>query len=103
MRPAFEILGLIGIGLSVAAYVPQMTHLAKEHCSAGVSPRAWTMWVASSALIGALAVYRADYVFILLGVTSLTSSAIILVLARRYRGQACSSHQPAVDPESVLP
>jgi len=96
MRSVFETLGLVGIGLSIVAYLPQMIHLAREHCSEGVSPRAWTMWLAGSLMVGALAVYRRDYVLISLAATSLFSSAAILLLARRYRGMACSTHQYAI-------
>lgn len=98
MRPVFEILGMVGVGLSVIAYLPQMTNLAKEHCSAGISLRAWTMWLASSGLVGALAVYRGDYVFICLAATSLLSSTTVLLLARKYQGASCASHQPGDRP-----
>jgi uncharacterized protein with PQ loop repeat len=92
MKSVFEVLGMVGIGLSVVAYLPQMTHLAREHCSAGISIRAWRMWLASSLLVGTLALYRHDYVFISLAATSLGSSATILFMARRYRGMACATH-----------
>jgi lipid-A-disaccharide synthase-like uncharacterized protein len=82
----FGILGVVGIAISMLAYLPQVVHIAKEHCSAGVSSRAWSMWLLSSLLIGALALHRHDIVFILLQVSSLTSAAVILVLAHRYRG-----------------
>ena len=88
----FEILGIVGIVISVAAYVPQVVHLWREHCSAGVSSRAWAMWLASGLLVGLLAVHRKDPVFILLQVSSLTSAAAILLLARKYKGMACESH-----------
>jgi lipid-A-disaccharide synthase-like uncharacterized protein len=88
----FEILGVAGIAISMLAYVPQVVHLGREHCSAGVSRRAWAMWLASSVLIGTLALYRRDPVFILLQVSTLTSAAIILVLAHRYRGMVCAFH-----------
>ena len=88
----FETIGIGGIAISVLAYVPQVVHLGKEHCSAGVSRRAWTMWLVSSLLVGAVAIDRGDPVFILLQVSSLTSAAIILVLARRYRGMVCAAH-----------
>jgi lipid-A-disaccharide synthase-like uncharacterized protein len=88
----FEFLGITGIAISVAAYLPQVVHLAREHCSAGVSRRAWAMWLASSLLVGVLAVHRGDSVFILLQVSSLTSAAAILFLARKYRGMACAAH-----------
>ena len=88
----FEIFGVAGIAISMLAYVPQVVHLGRERCSAGVSRRAWAMWLASSVLIGTLAVYRRDPVFILLQVSTLTSAAIILVLAHRYRGLVCAFH-----------
>jgi lipid-A-disaccharide synthase-like uncharacterized protein len=88
----FEILGIIGIAISAAAYVPQVVHLGREHCSAGVSTRAWLMWLAGGVLVGALALHRRDPVFILLQLSGLSSAAVILVLARRYRGMACETH-----------
>jgi lipid-A-disaccharide synthase-like uncharacterized protein len=92
-----EILGVAGIAISMLAYLPQVTHLAREHCSAGVSRRAWGMWLVSSLLIGAVALERRDLVFILLQVSSLASAAIILTLAHRYRGLACDAHRRGVD------
>jgi lipid-A-disaccharide synthase-like uncharacterized protein len=91
----FEVLGIIGIAISVAAYVPQVVHLGREHCSAGVSSRAWAMWLAGGALVGALAVHRRDPVFMMLQASSLTSAGLILFLARRYRGMLCANHSRA--------
>ena len=88
----FEVLGVAGIAISVCAYVPQVVHLWREHCSAGVSTRAWAMWLTSGVLIGLLAMHRKDPLFILLQISSLTSAAVILLLARRYRGMACGTH-----------
>ena len=90
--PVFELLGIAGIAISMLAYLPQVVHLAREHCSAGVSRRAWAMWLLSSLLIGAVAFHRHDLVFILLQISSLTSAAIILSLAQRYRGMVCETH-----------
>ena len=96
----FEILGIIGIALSIVAYVPQITHLGRKHCSAGISRRAWTMWLVSSVLVGALAVDRGDPVFISLQASTMTSAAIILLLAYRYRGMVCEFHALRV-PEAL--
>jgi lipid-A-disaccharide synthase-like uncharacterized protein len=102
----FELLGMAGIAVSVIAYVPQIVHLGREHCSAGVSRRAWTMWLVASLLVGALAVHRGDLVFITLQASSLASAAVILFLAQRYRGQVCAFHasrglrrSPSVTPQ----
>jgi hypothetical protein len=88
----FEVLGVVGIAISVAAYVPQAVHLAREHCSEGISRRAWAMWLASGLLVGALAVHRRDPVFILLQIANLTSTAVILFLSWRFRGMLCAAH-----------
>ena len=92
----FEILGVAGIAISMLAYLPQVVHLAREHCSAGTSRRAWVMWLVSSLLIGGLAVHRRDPVFILLQVSSLVSAAAILFLAHRYRGLVCEAHMHSI-------
>jgi uncharacterized protein with PQ loop repeat len=88
----FELLGVAGISIGVLAYLPQVVHLWREQCSAGVSARAWGMWLTSSLLIGALAVHRQDPVFIGLEASSLASAAMILLLTHRYRGMSCEAH-----------
>jgi lipid-A-disaccharide synthase-like uncharacterized protein len=88
----FELAGFAGIAIGVLAYVPQVVHLAREHCSAGVSSRAWAMWLTSSLLIGALALHRRDPVFVALQASSLSSTVAILFLTLRYRGMVCESH-----------
>jgi lipid-A-disaccharide synthase-like uncharacterized protein len=89
----YEILGIAGITISMLAYVPQVVHLGKEHCSAGISRRAWAMWLVGSLLVGTLAVHRGDLVFIALQLSTLTSAAVILYLAQKYRGMVCEAHQ----------
>jgi hypothetical protein len=88
----FELLGVAGISIGVLAYAPQVVHLWREHCSAGVSARAWAMWLTSSLLIGSLAVHRQDPVFIALEASSLASAAMIVLLTHRYRGMTCEAH-----------
>ena len=89
----FEILGIAGITISMLAYVPQVVHLGREHCSAGISRRAWAMWLVASLLVGALAIHRADLVFIALQFSTLASAAVILYLAQKYRGRVCEAHR----------
>jgi hypothetical protein len=45
MPSVFESFGLLGIAISVLPYMPQVLHLGKEHRSAGISRRAWAMWL----------------------------------------------------------
>jgi selenoprotein W-related protein len=49
------------IGLSVAAYLPQMAHLAEERRSAEEQHPRWMMWLASGLLIRTLALHRRNY------------------------------------------
>jgi lipid-A-disaccharide synthase-like uncharacterized protein len=88
----FQILGILGVAISVAAYVPQVVHLWRENCSAGVSSRAWAMWLVSSVLILALALHQREPVFIALQVINLASITVTLLLARKYRGMVCEFH-----------
>ncbi|MGH2753888.1 MAG: PQ-loop domain-containing transporter [Actinomycetota bacterium] len=89
----YEIIGIAGITISMVAYAPQVVHLARERCSAGVSSRAWTMWLVGALCVGVLAVRRGDPVFILLQASSFTCAAAILYLARKYKGMSCPSHE----------
>ena len=88
----FQILGILGVAISVAAYVPQVVHLWREGCSAGVSSRAWAMWLISSVLILTLALHQREPVFIALQVVNLASITVTLLLARKYRGMVCDFH-----------
>jgi lipid-A-disaccharide synthase-like uncharacterized protein len=90
-----------------------VVHLAREHCSAGVSARAWEMWLTSSLLIAALALHRHDPVFIALQASSLTSAAVIVFLTHRYPAMTCDAHahsrvndgadDGAADPDGAIP
>ena len=95
MTPS-ELLGFVGAGLSGYAYLPQITHLVRERCSAGLSERAFALWLTSSVLMTVHAIAIGSSVFIILGVLQIVSTAIIAFFSRRYRNLACSSHRPAV-------
>lgn len=102
MPSLFEVLGIMGIAISITAYAPQVVHLWSAQCSAGISRRAWAMWLVSGLLVGTLAVHRRDPVFILLQVANLTSTTAVLFLSWRYRGMVCDVHaQDRVRAESA--
>ena len=46
-----ELLGFAGTAMILGAYVPQMTHIVREHCSGGVSTRSWTLWLVATVCI----------------------------------------------------
>ena len=43
-----QIGGFVGAGLAGAAYVPQISHLIRARCSAGISRLAFGVWLLAS-------------------------------------------------------
>jgi uncharacterized protein with PQ loop repeat len=86
--------GFTGVAIAGIAYLPQITHLIKEHCSAGISRLAFGMSLVSSLLVTAHAVATHAEVFVILGAVQLVSTAIILVFGTRYHGSFCPLHRP---------
>jgi len=93
----WQIGGFLGVALGAAAYVPQIVHLAKEHCSAGVSLNAWALWAIAAILIGVQALRSDETLFIWLQVVGFLASATIFALGWRYRGMRCPLHQERSD------
>ena len=89
-----EIAGFAGAGLAGAAYVPQISHLVRARCSAGISRLAFEVWLVSSVLITARAVAIGAGVFIVLGGIQIVATALIMVYATRYKDTACPIHLP---------
>ncbi|CAN5662034.1 hypothetical protein BH10ACT2_BH10ACT2_27280 [soil metagenome] len=91
-----EILGFVGAALAGAAYVPQIFHLARAHCSAGISRLAFGGWFVAALLVTTHAVAIRAPVFIALGVIQLTATALIFIYSTRYANSFCASHVPAI-------
>ena len=89
---ASEILGYAGIGVVTIAYLPQVTHLHKEHCSAGISLRTYSLWCVSSALFLIHAVMIRDTVFAVFQLVNLAATGTITVLVKRYGRHMCMTH-----------
>jgi hypothetical protein len=96
MGQAFELLGYMGVAISCVAYVPQIVHLASEHCSGGVSIKAWLLWLLASFLIFLHAFSIFDFVFVTLQIANITAITVIIVLTKRYQNMFCEKHRPAV-------
>ena len=98
MEPAMltstEIAGFAGAGLAGAAYVPQISHLIRAHCSAGISRLAFEVWLLASVLTTARAIAIHVGVFIMLGGIQIVATALILLYAARYKDTACPVHLP---------
>ena len=94
MMTATEVGGFVGAGLAGAAYVPQISHLIRARCSAGISRLAFKVWLVASVLTTARAMTIHADVFIVLGGIQIVATTLIMVLAARYKDTACPSHLP---------
>jgi len=87
-----EIAGFAGAGLAGAAYVPQISHLVRARCSAGLSRLAFAAWLLASVLTTARAVATHAGVFIALGGIQVVATALIMACAARYKDTPCPIH-----------
>ena len=89
-----EVAGFLGVVVAAAAYVPQVTHLIGERCSAGISRVAFAAWLTSSILMTAHASAIGAGIFIVLGGVQVSATAVILVFTVRYEHSFCAGHVP---------
>lgn len=89
-----EVAGFIGAGLAGAAYVPQISHLIRAHCSAGISRLAFAVWLVSSFLVTTHAIAIRAGVFIVLGVIQVIATILICIYAKVYENSYCDIHRP---------
>jgi hypothetical protein len=94
MLTATEIAGFAGAGLAGAAYVPQISHLVRARCSAGISRLAFEVWLLASLLTTARAIAIHAGVFIALGGIQIAATAVITFCAARYKDTLCPVHLP---------
>ena len=94
MLTATEIAGFVGAGLAGAAYIPQISHLIRARCSAGVSRLAFEIWLLASVLTTARAIAIHADVFIVLGGIQIVATALIMLCAARYKDTPCPVHLP---------
>jgi uncharacterized protein with PQ loop repeat len=89
-----EIAGFAGAGLAGAAYVPQISHLIRSRCSAGISRPAFEIWLLASFLTTARAIAIQAGVFIVLGGIQIVATTFIMFYAARYKDTSCPVHLP---------
>ena len=90
MANYLSIIGYVGTGIVIGAYAPQIWHLWTEQCSAGISERAYALWVLASALFLGHSIIIGDAVFMATQLVNIVALTIILVLVRRFRKQICA-------------
>jgi uncharacterized protein with PQ loop repeat len=93
-----EMIGFIGSGLVIWAYVPQITHLVQEHCSAGVSRKAYVLWFIAALFLLAHAIMIHDIVFIFLQAVNSLLTLVILIFANLYKDGVCPTHAVGKNP-----
>jgi uncharacterized protein with PQ loop repeat len=89
-----EVAGFVGAGLAGAAYVPQISHLIRARCSAGISLLAFSVWLLASLLVITQAIAIRAGVFIFLGAVQIVATMLILIYTSKYRGSYCDMHAP---------
>jgi uncharacterized protein with PQ loop repeat len=91
--PLSQILGFVATVLVIAGYLPQIVHLIKERCTAGISIPAFSLWCAASFLFLIHAVVIRDPVFVAVQTVNVVAGGLILVFCKRYQGEVCPWHR----------
>jgi hypothetical protein len=89
--------------LAGAAYVPQISHLIRARCSAGISLLAFEVWLLASLLTTARALAIHAGVFIALGGIQIVATALIMLYATRYKDAPCPVHLPCQPAAKTAP
>jgi uncharacterized protein with PQ loop repeat len=90
-----QILGVVGTALVIGGYIPQIVHLIKERCAAGISISAFSLWCAASFLFLIHAARIRDSVFVGVQIVNLVAGGLIVVFSKRYKGDLCPFHREA--------
>ncbi|TMC83128.1 MAG: PQ-loop repeat-containing protein [Chloroflexi bacterium] len=87
-----QFLGFAGVALGFVGYMPQVVHLLRQRCSAGLSVHAYLIWLTAAVLLLTHALLIYDGVFITLQTLGSVLDIAVLFLAIKYRGTACPDH-----------
>src|SRR5262245_13008745 len=90
-----QVSGFLGTGLVIAGYVPQIYHLIKERCTAGLSLPAFAVWCSASLLFLLHATMIRDAVFVGVQMVNLAAGGIIVAFCKKYDGHICPFHMGA--------
>ncbi len=91
----FDYLGFAGAVLVALAYIPQVTHLLKEHCAYGISIRAWSMWIVAGFLMLPSALISNALIFKTLLIVQIILGILILIFSYFHQGKdgTCPIHK----------
>ena len=93
-----QVLGFTGTMIVAVAYVPQIRHLIKEHCSAGISVRAYSLWFLASLLFLVHASMIKDMVFVYVQIVNVAAICAIVIYCKRFENQICLTHLKGLKP-----
>jgi uncharacterized protein with PQ loop repeat len=88
-----QALGAVATGVVVAGYVPQIAHLIRQRCTAGISVPAFSLWCLASFLFLIHAAMIEDAVFIAVQAVNLVAGTLIVTFCRKYEGRVCPFHR----------
>jgi uncharacterized protein with PQ loop repeat len=88
-----EVLGIVATGLVIGGYVPQIVHLVKERCTAGISIPAFALWCVASLLFLIHAAMIEDAVFVGVQTVNLVAGGLIVAFCKKYEGEVCPFHR----------
>ena len=86
-------LGLVATGLVIGGYVPQIVHLVKERCTAGISIHAFALWCLASFLFLIHAAMIEDAVFVGVQTVNLVAGGLIVGFCKKFEGEVCPFHR----------
>lgn len=84
--------GYVGTALVIVAYLPQITHLIRETCSAGISFGAYAIWVVAAVLLLTYAILTRDPVFMALQSYQVLATGLICFYSKRFAHNRCEIH-----------
>lgn len=84
--------GYAGTALVIVAYLPQITHLIRERCSAGMSFGAYAMWAVAAALLLTYAITTRDAVFTALQSYQVLAAGLVCFYSKRFEHSFCEMH-----------
>ena len=88
-----QILGVVGTGLVIAGYVPQIVHLIRQRCTAGISVLAFSVWCLAAFLFLIHAGMIGDAVFIGVQAVNLVAGGLIVWFSKKFEGEVCPYHR----------
>jgi uncharacterized protein with PQ loop repeat len=91
-----QIVGFVGTALVIVGYCPQILHMVRERCTAGISIPAFALWCSASLLFLIHATMIRDAVFIAVQVVNLAAGGFIVWFCKRHEGEVCPSHREGV-------